>query len=350
MIAFFLTMPIKQDDADQRHERQVLACDLERQRRADAGRGQRRQNREGMDQAFVEDAEHDVDRDDRRQNEPRLALQRFREFGRVAVEGSGHRRRQVDGLLRRVDRRKRVAERGVGCQIEADRDSRELILMADRERRRLELHRRDGGQQNLCPGCASRDVEAAQARRVAAIFGCRFEHDTVLVGLRVNGRDLALSKGVAQRIVDGLHRDAETSGRDAIDGHPGDEAAVDFLRGDIPERRRGLQCIGHLFRPLGHFSHVRARKRVLIAGAARLRRDLNILDGLEVDDRAGNGPDRMFQALDDLSDIRLPLGSRLQHDLEVADVLRGIELADADDRGNAGDIGIMGDDRRDVVL
>ena len=74
----------QQNDADQADHRQVLPEQHQRQDGADAGRRQRRENGDRVDVALVEHAEHDVDRDDRRQDQPGLAGQRFGELGRIA--------------------------------------------------------------------------------------------------------------------------------------------------------------------------------------------------------------------------------------------------------------------------
>ena len=57
----------QQDDADQRDRRsRSLPVEHQREDRAHAGRRQRRENRERVDVALVEHAQHDVDRDDAR--------------------------------------------------------------------------------------------------------------------------------------------------------------------------------------------------------------------------------------------------------------------------------------------
>ena len=63
----------------------VLA-DHEREERADARRGQRREDRDRVDVALVEDAEHDVDGDERGEDEDRLARERVAEGLRRALE------------------------------------------------------------------------------------------------------------------------------------------------------------------------------------------------------------------------------------------------------------------------
>ncbi len=51
----------EQDDADERDDAQVGSGEQQRKNGAYAGRGQRGENGERMDQALVEDAEHDID-------------------------------------------------------------------------------------------------------------------------------------------------------------------------------------------------------------------------------------------------------------------------------------------------
>ena len=55
----------------------------QREQRADARRGQRRQDRDRMHAALVQHAEHDVDGEERRENQQRLARQRCLERARV---------------------------------------------------------------------------------------------------------------------------------------------------------------------------------------------------------------------------------------------------------------------------
>ena len=59
----------EQDDADQRDDAQFGSGEQQRQNGAHAGRGQRGENRQRVDQALIENAEHDVDGDQRGQNQ-----------------------------------------------------------------------------------------------------------------------------------------------------------------------------------------------------------------------------------------------------------------------------------------
>ena len=62
----------QEHDADQRDDAEIRAADAQGEQGAHSGRGQRGENREGMDVAFVQHAKHDVDRDQRRQDQQPL--------------------------------------------------------------------------------------------------------------------------------------------------------------------------------------------------------------------------------------------------------------------------------------
>src|SRR6516162_8006289 len=63
------------DDTDDGNDAQIHLEEHEGEQRADAGGREPRENRDWVDEAFVENAEHDVDHDDGRENEPALAAQ-----------------------------------------------------------------------------------------------------------------------------------------------------------------------------------------------------------------------------------------------------------------------------------
>ena len=67
---------------DERDDAEIGAAHEEREQRPHARRRQRGDDRDGVDVALVQDAQHDVDRDDRREDEQRLLRGLLRE-GRV---------------------------------------------------------------------------------------------------------------------------------------------------------------------------------------------------------------------------------------------------------------------------
>ena len=87
-MAFFLTMPIsRMTPITAMRENSVLSSH-QRQHRADAGRGQGGQDGDRMDEALVEHAEHDVDREQGGADQHRLAVQRLLEHLRGAGEAA----------------------------------------------------------------------------------------------------------------------------------------------------------------------------------------------------------------------------------------------------------------------
>ncbi len=124
----------QENDADDTDHRQVHVTEIERQQRADTGRRQGRQNGERMDEALVEDAENDVDHDQRGRDQGRLARQRRLERLGIALERPDDPGGQVDlarGLADRIDR---LAERHARAQVEAQGDGGKLPLVRDRQR------------------------------------------------------------------------------------------------------------------------------------------------------------------------------------------------------------------------
>ena len=87
-----------------------------------------------MDEALVEHAQHDVDGDQRGQNEQRLVGERILERRRRALEVGLQAGREVQALRHLVNVADGRAQRGVGRKVEGDRHRGELSLVIDRKR------------------------------------------------------------------------------------------------------------------------------------------------------------------------------------------------------------------------
>ena len=96
--AVLLDQPDQHDDADEGVEVQLGAEHHQRQQRAEAGRGQPRQNGQRLGEAFVEDAQHDVDHHDGHQQDDAEALERVLEHLGGALEAAS---RSSPAALRR---------------------------------------------------------------------------------------------------------------------------------------------------------------------------------------------------------------------------------------------------------
>ena len=88
MIAFFLTMPISRMMPMTAIRLRSVPVSEQRQQRADAGRRQRREDRDRVDVALVEHAQHDVHRDDGGEDQEQGAVERGAERGGRALEAS----------------------------------------------------------------------------------------------------------------------------------------------------------------------------------------------------------------------------------------------------------------------
>ena len=91
--------------------RQIDAANHQGQQRADAGRRQRRENRDRMNVTFVQDPQHDVDGAQRRQDQHRFVRERVLEGLRGSREAAVDTARQPDVALGRVDGGDRLTQR-----------------------------------------------------------------------------------------------------------------------------------------------------------------------------------------------------------------------------------------------
>ena len=236
----FLDDADQQNDADQANYPQVDAAEHQGHQRADAGRGQRRENRDRMNVALVQHAQHDVHGHERGEDQQRLVGQRgLKGFGRALEIGLNARRQAelVFGLRNRPHRR---AQRFAAGQVEGDGDDGELSLV---------IHRQGGGglldarkrAQRRHAAAGGANVDVGQIFRPAVQLGLGFQHDAVLVQLREQDKYLPLAEGVVQRVVDHLRRDPQPRGGIAIDHHLGLQAFALLIAGHIAQFGQGLQ-------------------------------------------------------------------------------------------------------------
>ena len=140
-----------------------------------------------MDQAFVENSQHDINchqcgEDEEGSIRQRL-LKRLEGAGKTSMNPS----RQSNLLLHLLNRLDRITQRHAGRQIERQRHRRKLPLMIHRDGRSRWFVMRDGAQgHDRAIGRARRAVGRAQVNRVQAFgalpeLGIDFHHDVVLV-------------------------------------------------------------------------------------------------------------------------------------------------------------------------
>ena len=135
MMAFFLTMPISRMMPMMPMHVEVVSRDQQREQRADAGRGQGREDGDRVDEALIEHAEHDVDGDDGGEDQQQLIGQRRLEGRRRALEGRDDACRQADLAARPAgSRRPPRRARRRGARLNEMVVGRELAQMRDLQR------------------------------------------------------------------------------------------------------------------------------------------------------------------------------------------------------------------------
>src|SRR5262249_1157429 len=340
----------QEDDADDADHREVHMAELQRQQRADAGRRQRGQDRQRMDEALVEYAEDDVDDDERRGDQRRFARERGLERLRVALEGSDHRRRHADlarGLRDRVDG---FAERHAGLQVEAQRDRRKPPLVRDRERPNLagidldQRRQRHGGA-----GERRFHVQAIERGEVALLVGRDLEDDPIGLELGEILRDLTLAEGVVEGVVDHLRRDAEAGRLVAVDADLELGRVRQEIARHVGELRQRAHLLEQLIRALVELCDVGVLQRVLKTGAGDAAADGDVLGRLQEERRTLNLRELRPQPVDDLRGGELALVARLEHDEEAPGV-GGVGAAGAaGERAEAGDVRIAQQHRAELA-
>ena len=325
-------------------------AEAQRQQRADAGRRQGRENCQRVDEAFIEDAEDDVDDDQRGADQRRLAAQRGLERLRVALEGRDDRGRHADLARRLVDRIDGLAERDAGFQIERDGHRGELALMGNQKRPdAVAVDSDEGGQRHRGAGQRRFHVEAVERREVLLQFGQDFQHHEIGFELGEILRDLALAESVVQGVVDRLRRDAEARRLVAVDRDLQPRPVGQQVRGDVGELRHGAQLLQELLRPLVQLGDIRVLQGVLEAAAGDAGADIDVLGRLQEQIDGLDFRQLRPQPVDDLRGGEFALVARLEHDEIASGIGRLRAAGGAGKRAETLDVGIGQDDVADGV-
>ena len=222
-------------------------------------------------------------------------LERLRGALVDAVDG----RRQPHLRHRLVDLDDRVADRDARAQVEGDRHRRQLSEVRDRQRADGRLERGDAVERHQ-RAARRAHVEQRQHRRVGLVARLELHHHPVLVGGGEDGRHLALTVRVVERVLDGLRRHAERGSLVAID-LDGDLRLGDLqVAGDVDQARAARAasastCGAHWYSSVG----VRALQRVLIRALGELAADADRGDVLHVGANPAHLRQRSAQLLDD---------------------------------------------------
>ena len=243
----------------------------QREQRADAGRRQRREDRDRVDVALVEHAQHDVHRHDGREDQQQRAVERGAERLGRALEAGLDAGRHAELALRLLDGGDGRAERRAGPRLNESvtagnwpawlmtsgvcRSSTGAMLESGTCRpQRLPVGLGSASPGERLAAIGGRDVNLAERVGADLVSRRRLEHHAVLVGLRVDRRDQPLAERVVERVVDGRHADAQPAGRVAVDVQERLQPAVLQVARDVQQfgaaRRRSTSLRHPLAQPV----------------------------------------------------------------------------------------------------
>src|ERR1700730_4890698 len=271
----------QQYEADDRDHAQIDVHRQQQQQRADAGRGQRRDNRDRVDQALIEHAEDQVDNEQRREYENRRALQRRAEGLGVALEAGLERQRRVQRFFDRLNIAYRLANRGARCEVERDCHRRELTCVVNHKRRNLYSRIDQRGYRHLL-SARRFDIDAVERFGSILEFGVDLQDDMVLLQGGVDRGDDTLAEGVVERIVDRVGQDAVARGDIALDRDVEQRPGIQLIGGDIGDAVERLELFEEQVRPMVEFALVGVVQGVLKLGLVQPRADRNVLSSLHI--------------------------------------------------------------------
>ena len=234
-----------------------------------------------MDEALIEDAEHDVDNQNRDDQEQALSaqggLERLRRPLEAAAQGDG----QPQRALERGDPAHRVAQRDPRLQVERDREGGQDAQMVHGEGPGAARDPRDRAQRNQPPSGGA-NVEHRHRDRVLLVAGLQLQDHPVLVSRGVDRRDLSGAVGVVERVLDLVRREPERRGPVPVDVDDDLRAGGLEVRVDVLEPGQLADPLEEDGGPLGQLLEVRALHGVLVgrlgdgAPDGHGRRDLQV--------------------------------------------------------------------------
>ena len=148
-------------------------------------------------------------------------------------------------------------------------------------------------------------------------------------------RDLALSEGVIEGIVDDLGGNAETRGLVAVDRDLELRRIRQQVGGDIRQLRHCPHFLQHLVRPLGQLADIGILQGVLKTGARDAAAHGDVLGRLHEERRSLDLGQLGSQSIDDLRGGQLALIARLEHD-EAAPGVGGLRTTRGAGKHRAG--------------
>ena len=216
--------------------------------------------------------------------------------------------------------------------------------MSDQQRGFANLYGADRGERNLTTCRGGRwQVDRRQGVETLMILLVDFQNDPILVRLREDRRDDALSEGIVKRIVHRRRRDAEARCGRPVDFDVCCQSVILMIARDIGDLGDLAQSGNEARNPFGKFRQVRILEHELVLGRADIRVDGQVLDRRHKNRNARDFAGFLLDAIDNLARRQLSLIVGAQVDKHAPGIQRYIAAIDTDERGQSNDIGIFQD-------
>ncbi len=303
-----------------------------------------------MDEALIEDAKHDVDRDDRTQNEQPLVGDCVLECPGGTVERCRDGLRHAEPGLQAIDLLDAVAERHAVRQIVGDRHRRQLAELIDGEQPGVPFDASESADRHQHAG-AGRYLDLSQPLRRPVDARIELHDHLVAVARRVDRRDLLRAEAAIQRRAQDIRGDAQRRRLVAIDDQLRLRRVVLQVGADVreigPVRRHGFV---ELLGPLIHQILIQALHDELVLAGRRASADRQVLHGVHEGADARDDAELAAQIGQHLLQWR-PLSLGLQLHEQPPGIHRRRAAADGADRAaDMRDIRRSGEHVRDLGL
>ena len=161
-----------------------------------------------MNVAFIQDTQHKIDCHQGRSDKHGLTREGVLKRLRYPLKAAAYGGWQANLARRPLNRRDRVAQCRVGCEIERDGDGRKQALVIDDERRRRRCVVGEGTERHQI-AVRRPHIDVLEAIGILQEARLHFQHHMVLIQRLVHRGDLTLAEGIIERIVDRRGADAE---------------------------------------------------------------------------------------------------------------------------------------------
>jgi len=165
-------------------------------------------------------------------------------------------------------------------------------------------------------------------QRIGILLELRIDfHDhVILVELGKDCGDLALAKGIVERVVNVGRKNAEARSGVAVDGERSEQALVQLVAGDVAEFGERFQLVDEARSPVSELLGIKRLRGCTGIACADAVFNGQVLDRLEEERDTVDFGKFGLKAADNIGGVDIALGERLEIDLDAATIQRGYSV------------------------